>query len=641
MRTATPWWISVVLATGLLFVYLGERAFGHAGTAAVAITWIGVILIVGATLVRAVGFAQSRGKRRSVELILLLCHVGVLVALAIYAFAPEATGDAKAVARRETIVMVLWSILLLVSLVPLLMAEVALGVANRTELVLSAKDDGSEASVDSYRVKAMASSGLTIALAAAFLMVTCNVADQRNISKDVSYFRTSSPGTATVAMTKSISEPLKVLLFFPDVNEVREQVYGYFDSLASKTGNVEIEQHDRMISSELAEQYKVTAEGTIVLARGDKFETFTVNEDIAKARRNELRTLDETVQKTLMKVIRDKRVAYMTVGHGELNDPGSGGPLAAKNPAQAQIVKTILSRLNYQVKDLARDVLTVDVPEDASIVLVLGPLAPMMDAEVEALDRYLGQGGSLMLALDPQRKADLGALSGRLGVTWNATALADDDRPMRMRGSLADNVVIVAKDFSSHASVTTLSRVGAREGGLPFVMAGSFDDAEFTQMADPTKKPKRTYAVTSPKSSFRDTDRDFKFTKDVEARAAYNLVAAIEDAAAVNPDAPAKPGVDKQGMRAMLFSDVELFADMIQGRALIAQVAFADGIKWLGGEEIFAGETESEKDVRIKHTRSRDAKWFYGTIVGAPFLILGLGLMVSSLGRRRSRRKSS
>jgi hypothetical protein len=265
----------------------------------------------------------------------------------------------------------------------------------------------------------------------------------------------------------------------------------------------------------------------------------------------------------------------------------------------------------------------------------------MMDAEVEALDRYLAKGGSLMMALDPQRKADLGLLSGRLGVTWNGTSLADDDRPLRMRGSLADNVVIVAKDFSSHSSVTTLSRVGASEGGLPFVMAGSFDDAEFTQMADPNKQPKRTYAVTSPKSTFRDGDRDFKFTKDVETRAAYNLVAAIEDAAAVDPNAPAKSGVDKQGMRALLFADVELFADMIQGRALIAQVAFADGVKWLGGEEIFAGETQSEKDVRIQHTRSRDAKWFYGTIVGAPFLILGLGLMVSSFGRRRTRRKSS
>ncbi|HUH00446.1 MAG TPA: Gldg family protein, partial [Kofleriaceae bacterium] len=443
MRTATPWWISVVVAVGLLFVYIGERAFGHVGTAATIITWIGVLLVGGATAVRGVGFAMSRGKRRTVELILLLCQVGVLLALAIYALAPEATGDAKEVARREIIVTITWSILLVVSLMPLLMAEVALGAANREELVLSPKDDGSEASVDSYRVKAMASSGLTIALAAAFLMVTCNVAEQRNMSKDVSYFRTASPGGATVAMTRSISEPLVVYLFFPDVNEVRTQVRGYFDSLANKTGNVEIHEHDRMISSDVAEKFKVTAEGTIVLARGDKFETFTVNEDMQKARRNELRNLDETVQKTLMKVIRDKRVAYMTVGHGELNDAGSAGALAAKNPAQAQIVKTILSRLNYQVKDLARDTLTVDVPEDASMVLVLGPLAPMMDEELEALDRYLGRGGSLMLALDPQRKADLGALSGRLGVTWNATALADDDRPLRMRGSVADNVVIV------------------------------------------------------------------------------------------------------------------------------------------------------------------------------------------------------
>ena len=38
-----------------------------------------------------------------------------------------------------------------------------------------------------------------IALALSFLTVTCNVAEQRNVRRDLSYFRTSSPGTATVA----------------------------------------------------------------------------------------------------------------------------------------------------------------------------------------------------------------------------------------------------------------------------------------------------------------------------------------------------------------------------------------------------------------------------------------------------------
>ncbi len=672
MRTATPWWLSVVMAVGLFFIFLGERAFAHAGGAATVLTYLGAFLVVASTAVRAVGFARSRGKRRRVELILLACHIGVLVSLAIFFFSPDYSSisgmDPKKAAHAETMVTITWTVLMLASLMPMIMAEVALGISNRGELALTASDNDEDASVNSYRVSSMATSGLTIALALSFLMATCNYASQKNIRKDVSYFRTSSPGSATVAMVANTSQPLKALLFFPDVNEVKDEVKGYFDSLARKGHNLTVEVHDRYRDQDLAEKYKVSKDGTVVLVREtnddaappagaddkakeaaeagkEKTDSFTVDTDMDKARRNQLRTLDGTVQKSLMKVIRDKMVVYMTVGHGEINDPGSVGALAAKNPdAQAQIIKTILSRLNYQVKNLARDQLTVDVPDDADVVLVMGPRAPLMDAELDALDRYLARGGSLMVALDPQSKADLGMLSGRLGVTWNGTPLADDSRPLRMRRSIADNMVILAKDFSSHSSVTTLSRVGSREGGLPFIIAGSFVDAPFERMADSKKKPKRTYIITSPKTTFRDLNKNFKFDKDTEKRQAYNLAVAVEDPAATGEAPPEgkEKQIDKTGMRALLFGDVELFIDQIQGRALIAQVAFADAVKWLSGEEIYAGETVSEKDVRIKHTRARDAKWFYGTIVGAPLLILGLGLVVGSRsGRRRSKARKS
>jgi hypothetical protein len=59
-----------------------------------------------------------------------------------------------------------------------------------------------------------------------------------------------------------------------------------------------------------------------------------------------------------------------------------------------------------------------------------------------------------------------------------------------------------------------------------------------------------------------------------------------------------------------------------------------DAVRWLGGEESFAGEVNNEEDVRIEHTQQKDLVWFYATIFGAPALVLGLGLTYS----RRSRR---
>ena len=55
-----------------------------------------------------------------------------------------------------------------------------------------------------------------------------------------------------------------------------------------------------------------------------------------------------------------------------------------------------------------------------------------------------------------------------------------------------------------------------------------------------------------------------------------------------------------------------------------------DAIRWLGGEEVFAGEIVSEDDKPISHTKSQQAVWFTMTTIGGPLIVLTLGLV----GRR-------
>ena len=81
-------------------------------------------------------------------------------------------------------------------------------------------------------------------------------------------------------------------------------------------------------------------------------------------------------------------------------------------------------------------------------------------------------------------------------------------------------------------------------------------------------------------------------------------------------------------------ADADMFGDLIMSRAMTNQLFLVDVLRWLGGEESFAGEINSEEDVRIEHTRDKDVAWFYATIFGAPALVLGLVLVIA----RRSRR---
>jgi hypothetical protein len=62
-----------------------------------------------------------------------------------------------------------------------------------------------------------------------------------------------------------------------------------------------------------------------------------------------------------------------------------------------------------------------------------------------------------------------------------------------------------------------------------------------------------------------------------------------------------------------------------------------DSVKWLGGEEVFAGDVVSEDDKPIQHTKNQDAVWFTLTIVGMPLLVLILGLVGTLARRRRSK----
>ena len=658
MKTSTPWWLTGILFFGLLCLFAGQRALAHMDTTSTVLTGLGLLSVIGATGVRVWAFTRETGRRRAVEGVMLLCHAGVGVALLLYFFVASKEG-----VEHKTYIMatVTWLIILGLSVIPLIMIETSLGFVGRDWFPKKGEKVADDAAVELFRVKEMATNGLTIALAAAFLMVTCNTMKDRDINKDVSYFKTSQPGSATVAMVNKMNAPLRVLLFFPDVNQVADEVEAYFGNLGDQTGKVVVERHDRLVSPTLAKEHKVNADGTIVLLRGEpeekdkkdakkpeekkedgpvasQSEKITLPTDFSKARRDKLREFDADVQKALMKVVRAKRVAYFSVGHGELNDPKSTGPMENQDPlARSTLLKQLMSLLNYEVKDW--DGFGKPVPDDCTILFVLGPRHELLDEELKAIDDYLEDGGALLLVLDPQSKAtNLGVLEGRLGVKYNPGVLADDKEFMVQQHNSSDHRLILTNQFSSHASVTTLSRGGVRSGIL-LIESGHLEPHDF--MVEQGKEPpKRTWVVRSMASTFVDVPggRQYEYDEGTEKRDRYNIGAAIEDESGKGDKGKEE---EKVGMRAMVFADSEAFSDVLLRKVPLIQALVVDAVKWLGGEEDLAGETISEKDVLIEHTKSEDVVWFYLSLVGAPLIILGLGLAGVMWRRRRAQRRRS
>src|SRR5690606_21333896 len=194
-------------------------------------------------------------------------------------------------------------------------------------------------------------------------------------------------------------EPVRVVAFFPDVNEVRSEVETYLRDLASGAPNLKVEIHDRLLVPKLAKELRAVQDGMAVLSRDSTVQTLSIGTDIEQAR-PKLKTLDRDFQEQMLKLARSKRTAYLTMGHGEIND--SGRPRSGEAARSAQIVRTLLQKQNFTIRELGLSQgLAHDVPEDADVVLVLGPTEPLSREEIATLTRYAERGGRLVLALDP------------------------------------------------------------------------------------------------------------------------------------------------------------------------------------------------------------------------------------------------
>ncbi len=608
-----PWWLTWIVAGGLAVLFVGERLVGGPGLARVAVSGLGAVVVLGGVVWRFLSWRAATGKGKRVEGMLLACYVRCV--LAVVGFVVSSSDgmrwlgivfDERAAERRyESALQVLSSILLAASLLPALGAQWALSAhrhAGKTAM-----------QVESQRVHETAGAALTVALAGAALMLAGYIASEWDKTVDVSYFKTSSPGTGAEEMARNISEPLQIFLFFPAVNAVKDEVTEYFRALADATGNVVLEEHDRMVSSALAREHNVTSDGTIVLVRGERSERLTLPAQIGTARAR-LRTLDRDVQERLWRLARDPRTAYLTVGHGEFNGPAGD----EADPLQkVDLLKDGLRVFNYRVEDLGlRQGLGRAIPDNAAMVLVLGPRSPFLEEELEALDRYLAAGGAILLALDPDSDFRLGLLEERLGVRYQRVPLANDGQHLRRRGNVSDRQLIVTDRFTAHEAVTTLGRTRVGSGIL---LLGS----GYLEAAD-SGGPRPRFVVRTLPTTYADLNENYEFDSATEVRMSYNLVAAIEGRES------------SAGMRALVYADAGMFTDGVISSIALNAALFSDGVRWLGGDEAFGGEITSEEDIPIVHTRAQDVALFYLTILGAPLLILAAGTV--TVVRRRSGR---
>ncbi len=595
----------VILLLGLFVLFIGERVLGE-GDWRMPVSGVGLVVVLGALGLRAYAWSNSTGARREGHQQALVWTAVVVGSLLLYALTLDPiTGalgfEEDAAARWVGVWRSLFPIVTLVGLVPVFMLDRLLAV----HPVMMPTGASRSAQL----------SGVAAALGIALVFPVNYLADQHDVEWDVAYFRTTKPGTSTKAIAQTSAEPIEAILFFPAGNDVGREVLPYFEELArDSSGQLTVKMVDQALDPVLAEELKVRENGQIVLRQGETDQKFKLNIELDRAKR-ELRKLDSTVQKHLLKLTRGQRTVYFLVGHGEAHWRESDDPLRKLNVYK----RDVLEAQNFKVKTFgAADGSTNAVPDDADVVIVAGPTDPLLAEEIEVLKTWFDQGGSLVVLVDPKGDPMTGLLD-HLGVQAGSAVLANAEAHARLQGGPADRVLIATNKYGSHASVKTLSR---NSQVAPSIYPGAVSIVK----KDDTPN-KVTTLVRSMPNTWEDANANFQNDPDEEKKV-FEIAVAIEK--------DVKVGDEKKDARAIVIGDVNFLADdLLKSVRANAQLGF-DGVRWASRDEDISGEVESEEDTKVQHTREEDWVWFLTTIVAVPGLVLLFGVIFIRLRQRRS-----
>ena len=607
--------LSILIAVGLVLAWVGERIV-EAPNARYALTGVGALLIVVATVIRILRFTRmEEGALARVQRNLAFFGSLSLMALAFYTLQSDIftklTGASLASGwpLLAGSLSVLWPAVLAISLLPTLMMEISLSSMAKAPTL----EDG--------RITEAMLSGLGIACALIFAFSVQYVATERDRKADFSYFRVAKAGEATQKLVASFDEPLEVYLFFPPASDAAEAVAGYFDELAASSPMLKVTRLDHAVEPVKAKELGVSGNGTVLIKKGGRKESLFIGTEVEKSR-TQLRGLDAEVQKRLLQVAKSRRTVYLTGGHGERSQDPTGG---MDQRATIEILYKTLQDQNFDVRTLTTaEGLGNDIPKDAAALFILGPQREFSAPEAASVVEYAKRGGRLFIALDPENGLAFDELVGPLGLSFKAQNIAQERGTANLHPppGPGDRYNIGTRTFSSHPVVTYLGR-----SNVPVLMLGA---GGLEELPKHPADLSIDFAVRSMPDSWNDASGNFEFDQAMgETKKAWGVVAAIERRA---PSAK-----NEEAMRALVLSDSDAIADLVLGQLQGNQYLVIDGFKWLLGDEQLSGTTSTEIDVPLARTRQQDTATFYGTTFLAPIAVLGVGLVA----RRRAKKPKS
>ncbi|MEQ9486022.1 Gldg family protein, partial [Coleofasciculus sp. F4-SAH-05] len=226
---------------------------------------------------------------------------------------------------------------------------------------------------------------------------------------------TLSPQSQQVV--RNLDQSVKVWVFESPANPADQELLENYRRYGS---NLEFEFVDPQLQPELAQKFNVNYIGEVYLEYGNQRELV---QTISQGER-----LSEVQLTNAIERITGDRTdkVYFLQGHGErLLEASDEGGLS-------QAVSALETK-NFTVEPLNLAEQPA-VPDDASLIVIAGPKRALFEPEVQALEDYLADGGSLLVMIDPDTNPGLEPLLSDWGVMLTNQIVIDASGQGRLVG---------------------------------------------------------------------------------------------------------------------------------------------------------------------------------------------------------------
>lgn len=452
------------------------------------------------------------------------------------------------------------------------------------------------------------------------------VAAQRGWRLDVTAEGIFSLAPQTTQLLEGLDEEVIVTGFFRAGEEGSTR--DLLESYAAVTPLFSFELVDPDKRPELAEQYEVSQYGMLHVAAGDEITRIT-------------EVSEEQITNTLIRLTSaEQRTVYYLTGHGQPDIEDSTGT------SNYGLAKSALENEGYKVRPLLLAALP-DVPADADLLMVVAPERPILEREVEAIDRYIARGGKTMIMIDPQRGDELLPLLEARGITVGQDVIIEQFVQLFAGAQLGVEPII--SDYGFHPITSGFSERTIFRMARSLTLAEEPPEGiELSELARSSASP-NSWAETDLESLF-DSGEVEEGEGDTAGPVALAIAATLrfsglnwtapliatapgdEETSDLAADPDAEAPLDLEG-RLVVVGDSDWANNRYLGN-FYNEDLFLNVVSWLAGEEeLISIRPRRTRSSFVMLTQQESTAVFYLTVLLLPELVLFAGMFVW-FGRR-------